>query len=431
MKVLIVLLLLIIAFALSRTVPGKFAPAHVFTLYWCGFIFVTLLCSSFLILKLSGIIYILIAVIAFSLGSLAVSRMRLKSDHRIRVVPMSQTGMRRFLLILTGLAFIGPLISLMKNGFSLSNILNLDDLMDMNHEMAEDRYASDLNSSPIDRVFSFFIYLAPLCGGTFYHFLKGKKWFSVISILPGLFTALTAGAKMGFITSVELWLTGFIMGSLFTGTKLKMKRSFVGLALGAVAFIAVLLLSMMFRIGEVSVEVFQIVTDKMVIYAIGSVPAFDQWFDTNAFHLSSWSFGAKTFYGISNAIGLMKREGGVYSDLAVVSVMGGSTNVFTIFRALIEDFGVIGSIMFSFVVGAFNQLLFNTLRAKRYPLLCGSLLAASYFYILWSFVISIFAYASYFVVFVLYFFVIKYACYRSPRRVNEYSRNQKILQKVW
>lgn len=64
--------------------------------------------------------------------------------------------------------------------------------------------------------------------------------------------------------------------------------------------------------------------------------------------MQDYSFGAMTFLGISNVLGVVQRVQGVYTAL-----LGTSSNVYTVFRGIVEDFGIIGGIIFISLQGFF------------------------------------------------------------------------------
>ena len=67
-----------------------------------------------------------------------------------------------------------------------------------------------------------------------------------------------------------------------------------------------------------------------------------------------------------------------------------STNIYTYFRHLIVDFGVIGSLVFHFFIGFVLSLIYRLVQSGWEIFI--PLLAISYTFTIWSFIISIFIY---------------------------------------
>ena len=81
------------------------------------------------------------------------------------------------------------------------------------------------------------------------------------------------------------------------------------------------------------------------------------------------------------------------------------TNIYTIYRYLIQDFGILGSILFLFCLGfVFGKV--NSL-STYFPNLALSVLSALLFFVLNSYLSSIFAYMSFILSFSLLLFLTK------------------------
>ncbi len=78
-------------------------------------------------------------------------------------------------------------------------------------------------------------------------------------------------------------------------------------------------------------------------------------------HMDSPAWGLYTFAGPYELMGIASREMGIYGEAASIEVGDSETNVFTIFRGLIEDFTPVGTLivltLFGFVAGyAFERI---------------------------------------------------------------------------
>lgn len=90
---------------------------------------------------------------------------------------------------------------------------------------------------------------------------------------------------------------------------------------------------MILRTGRIDNEIIQVIERKFINYSVSHLSAFDIWYSTN--NVVNYSFGIKTFYGISNAIGLVNREQGVFTDFVTCGNRYNNdirTNVYSVFR---------------------------------------------------------------------------------------------------
>ena len=80
-----------------------------------------------------------------------------------------------------------------------------------------------------------------------------------------------------------------------------------------------------------------------------------------------------------------------------------TTNIFTVFRVVIEDFGYIGSILFYFIFGGVTTYIDKNIKVNRYALTNQIIIMGIWAFIMWSFVTTFFAYTSYIVMLVIMF----------------------------
>src|SRR5699024_6061172 len=91
----------------------------------------------------------------------------------------------------------------------------------------------------------------------------------------------------------------------------------------------------------------RVMVDMMQAYAAGYMPAFSDWLEQDAL---TWpvDWGTATFTGALSLGG--GSEG--FNDRRLLAEEGsGTTNIFTAWRFLVEDFGVAGALLAAFAVG--------------------------------------------------------------------------------
>lgn len=107
-------------------------------------------------------------------------------------------------------------------------------------------------------------------------------------------------------------------------------------------------------------------------------------------------YGIMTFFGIANALGIEERIAGIYREFIYFGRIDSSisSNVYTIFRMLIDDFGKIGALVFLFLLGFGSAKAIVFIKKRKMVFLSQTFLVAVYSYVMWGFVASIWAYTS-------------------------------------
>lgn len=398
----LIIALIIILLLLSWRYILKLEPAGVFALLWAVTTPVVLLLQHYIALRFAGILYIIGGVVCFVLGTVFCDTTYHPRQEDRQLVFRREWALPVMTVLFVG-AMVNPLYSIILHGFNLQALLSMQDLLNMNKQISEDRYMSGDVSNIVNQFFLIFCYAAPLFGGFCYRWTgRWTRLVCILTLIPGMFIALTQSMKMGMITGFVLWLTGYLVCSFSYGLSLRIRlRHWLYVLLGFAGFFGVLFSSMVFRTGEISERTIIEISQKFVTYALGQFHCFDMWF---AFHEpAAYSWGAKTFLGISNALGLEDRIQGVYQEYYQIGQNGyyGISNIFTIFRSLIEDFGESGAYLVLFVMGFLTKASLKALVCRRHIFLNQVVVTAAYAYLLWSFATSFFAYTSYIATFVV------------------------------
>lgn len=386
----------------------RLEPAGMFALVW-GIMFVAiLLMQDFFELRFYGILYLVGLVIIFSLGTYFCDSTVHPKASGVKLTFRCNLALPVMIVLLAG-AMVNPLYSIVLHGFSLQALLSMQDLLNLNKGMSEMRYAGAEVHDIVSQIFLIFSYTAPLLGGFCYRWSSSlTKTICILTLIPGMFIALTQSMKMVMMTGFILWFTGFFVCSFSYGNSLRIKgKSVLYIVMGLAGFFAILFFSMVFRTGEVSERTILDISEKFFTYALGHFHCFDIWF--TSYEPANYTYGTKTLMGISNLLGLEERGQGIYAEYMQVGKNGyhGISNVFTAFRPLIEDFGEAGSYAIMFIMGFLSKLSLKYLTAGRQIFLNQTMLSAVYAYLIWSFAASFFAYTSYLAMFFLAYFLFR------------------------
>ena len=380
----------------------KLEPAGVFAVVWVFLVTAIMLLQNFFELRFDGILFIMGCVITFILGTIFCDATYRPQPSGKQLTFKKEWALPVMLGLFVG-AMVNPLYSIILHGFSLQALLSMQDILNMNKGISEIRYAGSEAHDVVNQIFLIFCYAAPLFGGFCYRWVgKLTKTICVMTLIPGMIIALTQSMKMVMITGFILWFTGFILCCYSYDIPIKIKfKHFLHIVLILTGFFCILFISMVFRTGEVSEKTILDISQKFFTYALGHFHCFDIWF--TSYEPSPYSWGTKTFMGISNLLGLEERSQGIYAEYMQVGKNGyyGISNVFTCFRPLIEDFGEAGTYAIIFMMGFFTKMSLKNLICKKYIFLNQVILSAAYAYLFWSFAASFFAYTSYLAMFFL------------------------------
>lgn len=402
MNILLFIALIIIILSLYR-VRNKLVYSYVFTMFW----FVNLAISElfFAEYKFSSSLYVLIisSIIFCFIGELCgykkskyIGKKLYYNSKRFKVV---------FWFIFT-FALCFPIINLINNGISLSRLLDFKSLLEVNSEMAVARYNNEVETSLIGQFCLIFVYCLPLYSSLLIKFHNKKKYI-YYSMIPSLMVILTQNTKLVFMSSLLSVLAGIIVQSFILDNKLPQvkAKTIIFSVIGFVLFYGLMVFSFIARIGRFDETTINIANSKIASY-VAHVPALDNWLNNTSFDNLFYSYGVKTFYGISNVLGIAERKTGVFSEFFIFTDSGQTftTNIYTVYRFLIEDFGFIGT-MFFFLILAF---LFALIRRSTNTILKMSLLSMLIFFVLNSYATSIWAYFSYIVAYIVLYISIKF-----------------------
>ena len=408
------------------------SPASLFAiLFGAQMILSLLLLEADLNGEFDGFLWLTAAIGLFALGSFASGKAyNAKHEHRALRAEIPAGGvydgraMGRVMIVLLVLALVQPISVIYRLGYTAADLLTPQGLLNINSAAAKARYLSgNYLTGVYTQAFLMLVYLLPLIGGwnMAFSLRKRRRVLCGLTVAPSLFVLLTQNTKAAFIGAVLLFISGFLTAQVYRkGRFFRLgARSLRVLIPLAAAFLVLNYVSFILREGGASASIFGKINSKSLNYLLGQIPAFNYWFSTGAGSTQP-TFGLRTFYSVSDALGLMKRSPGIYSTKLVTANL--DTNVYTAFRPLIEDFTALGALAVVFGTGIASGLCFARLKSGRAGSLCAAFTAAIYFYILYSFITSPWAYASYSaaaVAFLFYLIIIRRCAPGKARMLNK------------
>ncbi|MFD1772530.1 O-antigen polymerase [Paenibacillus rhizophilus] len=391
----------------------KLSPAISMQFFWIIFISLALVFAGDINIGYLGIIWIIISINFYSFGSIVANGFYTKKSVPEKEVfwTINYAYCKKILIVAVTLFMVSSLYSIISTGIRFSTFLDLNQLFDLNAQNAQDRYLNQFNFSLGERVRlqinTILSYFTPFLSGIFLVVSKNIKdkvlcWISFIPTIIGL---LSSNAKLGLIVVVFFFVCGILTTQLLLYKKIPELniRVIIKIVALIVIFFLLLFIAMILRAGRYDAYMIEILKIKFVNYIFGSVFAFDYWF--NSTDTTQLYFGARTFNAVTNILGTFAREQGVYKLFYSEGFY--NTNVYTVFRGIIEDFGKIGGLIFMYTSGVIAGYSHRNILSNKPSAVCYAVLSANYFFILYSFIISPWSYTSLIAVFILMALVLK------------------------
>lgn len=392
------------AYLVRRYVGTWLFPACLFGLFWFGYTFVPLAILFWVPVNPYAIAFLFLCTLAFSMGTLAFDwktafeRNALKRETAALVYGSSFLKIVFYTSVLLSLVFLA--LNLFAQGFSLQDLFF--DLYTSAAAYANLRFSEDLNVSIFERLSVAFAYLGAILGGLLLPCMPtkaGRRLIVVLSFLPSALVAVTQSAKWHLFLCIIFFYAGLLVYRASVGTlRLFDKGRIKSLMLYAAFLIPIVTVSFvgrgLYTIDD-SGQLIQRLVGYFSSYSFGHIYAFSDWF---AFFIGGHSeivyphesatHGFYTFAVLFKLLGSHKvLPAGMFDDYSYGELL--TTNIFTMFRGLIQDFGLIGSVLFMLATGFLFHLAFHAMLRNRRPVFTVAVfvLMMGYFYA--SFISSI------------------------------------------
>jgi oligosaccharide repeat unit polymerase len=411
------------AYLVRRYVGTWLFPACLFGLFWFGYTFVPLSVLFWVPAHPAAIAFLFVCTVAFSMGSLAFDWSTAFARNTWKGETAALVYGSRFLKVVFCLTTLAALVFLVLNlfaqGFSLHDLIF--DLYVTAAAYANLHFSGGLSAHVFDQLSMIFAYLSAILGGLLVLSAKTKierRLVVVLSFLPSILVAVTQSAKGLLFLCLILFYAGLLVCRASAG-KLRLfeKSSVKSLILYGASLMAVVTVSFLGR-GLYTIEDSGDLLRKLVeyysSYAFAHIYAFSDWFafyigrhSEIVYHHESAAHGFYTFMAVFERMGSHKVvPDGVFDEYYSY---GGllSGNIYTMFRGLIQDFGLIGSVLFMLLTGLLLHWSFHTMLYKRRPAFTVAVFIFMMGYFYNSFIISALVWLNIYVTFVLLWIVLQ------------------------
>jgi oligosaccharide repeat unit polymerase len=400
-----------------RSVGTWLCPGGLYALFWFLFSFPPLVLFPQVPVEPMAIAYILVSAVVFSLSAACFDWGRAMRVNRLK---SAATGQAYDTPLFRGLFYGATLLSLVllllnseAQGITLHDLAS--DFYTSANQYLVRRYAGDLNENIYGKLAMVLIYVAVMMGGFLCHHARtAKRRWAVIflSFLPSIFVMVTQSARGMLLLSLGYFFGALVLArlrehKLGLGEWRSMQRLVLyGLLL--VPLVAVSFISKGLYTHDDSDYMWRRLLFYFSSYSSAHLYAFSDWFAffigepaMNTYAVEPPAHGFHTFMSVFRWFGSERPvpvgyydEYFLYDDLM-------SSNVYTIFRGLISDFGLTGSLVFLFAVGFGLHLSFYLFLMVRRPAISAAIFVLMFGYIYNSFTISLLIWNSVYASFVL------------------------------
>jgi oligosaccharide repeat unit polymerase len=256
------------------------------------------------------------------------------------------------------------------------------------------RYTDVLEPWPV-RIAVTWLHPAALLGGILYACSSRRldRMIGAATLLPAFAYGVLTAARAAILVGLTCWIGGYV-STLCARTEGRLKLFSVQ-RFSSVLLAGACMLGMFAAIGGERDSrwyhsfVLDFQESKIFAYMFGTPAAFADWWNANS-DISEAQWGSRTFAGEFDLLQIRTRTIATYTDMTNVVMGAEESNVYTIFRGLIEDFTPFGAVLISaFIGGAASWVYVTSSRNVR-----GAVVWLSAFYaaILFSPLFSLFGF---------------------------------------
>ncbi len=382
--------LVLVAWAGSmRALSGTWLqPSAFFALWWCFAGILPLILAPNEPVGPNAIAWLIVSSMAVSAGAAAGNW-----GFRTRLIARSSTATDRetrlFAIILIAAIVLGigsNVAFVAGSSVSLSEVLDIEKLVVVSNQLYIQRYAETgaPPPPPFSQALLPFVYLAPAVGGILFVLTREIRWklLALASFIPAVAVTVLQTTKAAVLFSMVLWFSTYFATRLRFGNLAVFTRGHILVAglVGATVtafFFAVGLA----RMASTDTSLLNVVLVKLLTSAFGHMTVFSQWLAEYWREPFGPSMGKVTFAGPLEMLGYSQRIPGLFDS--VVDLMAGeSSNIYTGFRPLIQDFTIPGALVILVLLGFIGGTGFRLVAAGRWSAV--PLLIIAYVTIFWT-----------------------------------------------
>lgn len=355
-------------------------PASIVFLFWFLYTTFPLLAAFEAPVNPLALVYILMFCLAFAFSGLVFpwSKALALNERKLNAQFYFDGGLYSLIFhLLVVFAVFMILIGVIQQGITIDQMI--ENPISAGSLYAGKRYSGEIVSSVYAQLGLQASYCTAILGGLIYgarSIKGGRRFILILSFIPALLVMGIQSAKGLFFFSVFLFLGGVLVARIYnknyTLIDLNGFRSLLACGLLVLPVIVASFLSRgIYQLDDLG-QILSRLRYYLVSYSSVHLPAFSDWFSERFMGESIMNYkqdylagGFYTFMSFFQLAGDNREVPmGTYDEYYAYGeyVKG---NLYTIFRGLINDFGLVGSIFFGFLLGLVCHLGYWRLLCKR------------------------------------------------------------------
>ena len=411
------LVVLASGFVALRAHRRVLSPGPSFAFYWAAAMSAPFVVRPDFLMSNSAVWYMAILVLSFVAGTV-VGRPPVGGAPRSPVNGQARRGILRWGVVVGTVAGLGATILIQTaNGVAFGDVLTLSGLMESASHISVLRYTGGLNTPAFVPLLLSLTYAACIIAPFAAERTRGlaRIGLYVAPVVSASVYAVVTTARAGMLIAAGLVFASWIVARLYaTGDFPRLTHRRLRLALGAAGAVgAVFVFAAFLRVGSFDPEYQRKLVSQFEVYGVGHLSTFSQWFSDVSNGPPTWptEWGGATFAGAAKNLGLSEIYGEPFTDVRTVGFANETSNVFTAWRFLIADFGLIGAPLLAAAGG------FTSSRLVRHVVRDASegaavLLIGLYTYVLNSVTVSAFVFTNVCFAFAIAYLVLRFTLAR-------------------
>ncbi|KEI35423.1 hypothetical protein FRA_34c06380 [Francisella sp. W12-1067] len=400
-------LILVNAIYIGRKQGSFFSLNCLFNLFWFIYTFFPLVCLFTVPINPISIVFIWVCCTLVSISTVFFNWSAAIKLNESKKNVNEQWSSRYSYYIFISLFFFTCffiIVNIYQQGLSISGYV-FNFFEESNKYMAL-RYSNSIKETISLHLSNIFSYLLVIIGGIIVYFKHRKTLFTCLALFPSAMITLLEAAKGTILLSIILFLGGMIGGSIISNKFELINKKTIKNFVFFILIVSIILVFSFISRGLYDLdftEALQKMSFYINSYAFGHLYAFSDWFSffTNTGdHLNEYCNNSHLFYGYYTFTPILKIIGisynlppGLYSEYYNYDDIIQS-NIYTIFRGNILDFGLSGTIVFWFLVGYLMNFVYYLILIRSNPIALLYIYSMLLGFIYTSFIASLFIWKS-------------------------------------
>lgn len=332
-------------------------PAALFPMWWSFAAILPLIIAHDEPVSPWAVVWVIVASAVVAGGAIAgnggLRTHRTASPPHASRLERQLIGWPMIIALILGLG--SSIVSALAAGVSVSDLTDISRLVVVSNQMYVARYGDTAAASPplTAQALLPFVYLAPVLGGIVFVIRRERRWklAALLTLLPAIAVTVLQTTKAAVLFSASLWLCSYFATRLRIGQLRVYTRGHLILAaiLGGITTVFFFGIGLA-RMAATDTSLAAIVRVKLVTAAFGHMSVFSTWLTEHWAQSFSPTLGTFTFAGPLELLGLQKRVPGIFGNV-VELIAGETSNIYTGFRPLIEDFSIPGALAVLAILG--------------------------------------------------------------------------------